>query len=183
MTRIDEDFLEQSLRLLLTGADYGAYRHADRVRADDLLVRERAAALLASGVAALRENLEAWRVRNIPPATREVPYPPPAVMRELRAFEAAIARIADIEAAVRLMPAPASESARNSAWADAAVLSALRRSDLELSADARAVREACTRITHAADDADRTARSAADEALVRIESAIRERAERLRSMQ
>ena len=75
------DSIADQLRGLL-GSD--VYTSAGRLRADDLLVRERCGQSLADAGARLRQLSSAWRAERVPPSTREDPFPPAAVMEPLR---------------------------------------------------------------------------------------------------
>jgi hypothetical protein len=75
------DSVADRLRGLL-GSD--VYSAKGRLRADDLLVRERVGKSLAEATARLRELAADWRATRVPPSTRENPFPPAEVMVPLR---------------------------------------------------------------------------------------------------
>jgi hypothetical protein len=89
------------LRSLLASDVYTA---RGRLRADDLLVRERAGRGLAEASARLRELSGRWRADRVPPSTREQPFPPASVMEPLRRADRLIRAIDDASAAVRGLP-------------------------------------------------------------------------------
>ena len=60
------------------------YTAKGRLRADDLLVRERVARSLAEATARLRDLASQWRADRVPPSTRENPFPSAEVMAPLR---------------------------------------------------------------------------------------------------
>ncbi len=89
------------LRSLLASDVYTA---RGRLRADDLLVRERAGRGLAEASARLRELSGRWRADRVPPSTREQPFPPASVMEPIRRADRLIRAIDDASAAVRGLP-------------------------------------------------------------------------------
>jgi hypothetical protein len=80
------------------------YSHKGRLRADDLLVRERVGRGLGESTAHLRILISRWRAERVPPSTREQPFPPAQVMEPVRRAERLIRAIDDASAAVRGLP-------------------------------------------------------------------------------
>ena len=95
------DSLGNRLHSLL-GSD--VYTARGRMRADDLLVRERVGRGLGEASARLRELAGRWRVERIPPSTREQPFPPASAMEPIRRADRLIRAIDDASAAVRGLP-------------------------------------------------------------------------------
>jgi hypothetical protein len=95
------DSLGNRLRSLLASDVYTA---RGRMRADDLLVRERVGRGLGEAGARLRELAGRWRVERVPPSTREQPFPPAAAMEPIRRADRLIRAIDDASAAVRGLP-------------------------------------------------------------------------------
>ena len=93
--------LADQLRRLLASDIYTA---KGRLRADDLLVRERTARSLAESTARLRDLASRWRSDRLPPATRENPFPPAAVMAPLRQADELGRDIDSVSVAVRGLP-------------------------------------------------------------------------------
>jgi hypothetical protein len=60
------------------------YTTKGRLRADDLLIRERVARSLGEASARLRDLASQWRAERVPPSTRENPFPSAEVMAPLR---------------------------------------------------------------------------------------------------
>jgi hypothetical protein len=89
------------LRGLLSSDVYTA---KGRLRADDLLVRERVARSLAQASARLRELASQWRADRVPPSTRENPFPPAEVMAPLRQADRLGKDIDNVATAVRGLP-------------------------------------------------------------------------------
>ena len=63
------------------------YSSKGRLRADDVLVRERVGRGLGEATARLRELISRWRADRVPPSTREQPFPPAEVMEPIRKGE------------------------------------------------------------------------------------------------
>jgi len=95
------DTLANRLRSLLASDVYTA---KGRLRADDLLVRERGARSRAEATARLRDLASQWRADRVPPSTRENPFPPTEVMAPLRQAERLGKDIDSAATAVRGLP-------------------------------------------------------------------------------
>src|ERR1700678_947087 len=78
------DTIADRLRGLLASDVYTA---KGRLRADDLLIRERVGGSLGQASARLRDLASQWRADRVPPSTRENPFPPTEVMAPLRQAE------------------------------------------------------------------------------------------------
>jgi hypothetical protein len=95
------DTLADRLRGLLSSDVYTA---KGRLRADDLLVRERVAHSLAEAAARLRDLASQWRADRVPPSTRENPFPSTEVMAPLRQADRLGKDIDNVATAVRGLP-------------------------------------------------------------------------------
>jgi hypothetical protein len=95
------DALSDRLRSLLAS---DVYSSKGRLRADDLLVRERVGGGLGEASARLRELISRWRADRVPPSTREQPFPPAEVMEPIRHGERLCRAIEDAATAVRGLP-------------------------------------------------------------------------------
>ncbi len=95
------DTLSDRLRSLLAS---DVYSSKGRLRADDLLVRERVGRGLGEASARLRELISRWRADRVPPSTREQPFPPAEVMEPIRKGERLCRAIEDAATAVRGLP-------------------------------------------------------------------------------
>ncbi len=80
------------------------YTDKGRLRADDLLVRERVGHELGAAAACVRQLISQWRADRVPPSTREQPFPPAEVMEPIRRAERLVRAIEDTSAAVRGLP-------------------------------------------------------------------------------
>jgi hypothetical protein len=95
------DTIADQLRSLL-GSD--VYTERGRLRADDLLVRERACQSLGDAAARLRKLDSQWRAERVPPSTREQPFPPASVMEPLRRADRVTRAIEDVATEIRGLP-------------------------------------------------------------------------------
>ena len=66
----------QQLDLLLSGYGFNYYKAENRARADDLLIRQQAAGSLSQAVSALSSLHSSYRLRYLPPPSRDNPFPP-----------------------------------------------------------------------------------------------------------
>ena len=95
------DSVADKLRSLLASDIYSA---KGRLRADDLLVRERTARSLAEATARLRDLASQWRADRVPASTRENPFPSAEVMVPLRQADKLGRDIDTVATAVRGLP-------------------------------------------------------------------------------
>jgi hypothetical protein len=95
------DGLGDRLRGLLAS---DVYTEKGRLRADDLLVRERVGHGLAAAATRIRQLASDWRADRVPPSTREQPFPPAEVMEPIRRAERLVRGIEDASAAIRGLP-------------------------------------------------------------------------------
>ena len=95
------DSVADKLRGLLAS---DLYTVKGRLRADDLLVRERVTRSLADATARLRDLAGRWRTDRVPPSTRENPFPPAEVMAPLRQADQLGRDIDSAATAVRGLP-------------------------------------------------------------------------------
>ncbi len=95
------DGIADRLRGLLAS---DVYTQKGRLRADDLLVRERVGRGLGEATARVRDLISRWRADRVPPSTREQPFPPAGVMEPIRQAERLVRAIDDTSAAVRGLP-------------------------------------------------------------------------------
>jgi hypothetical protein len=95
------DTVADRLRSLLAS---DVYTTKGRLRADDLLVRERVSRSLAEATARLRDLASQWRADRVPPSTRENPFPPAEAMAPLRQSDRLGKDIEHVATAVRGLP-------------------------------------------------------------------------------
>ena len=95
------DTIADRLRGLLASDVYTA---KGRLRADDLLIRERVAGSLGQASTRLRDLAAQWRADRVPASTRENPFPPAEVMAPLRQADRLGKDIDTVSTAVRGLP-------------------------------------------------------------------------------
>lgn len=95
------DSVADKLRGLLASDVYTA---KGRLRADDLLVRERVSRSLGEATARLRDLASEWRASRVPASTRENPFPAAEVMAPLRQADKLGRDIDGVAVAVRSLP-------------------------------------------------------------------------------
>jgi hypothetical protein len=95
------DPIADRLRSLLAS---DVYTTKGRLRADDLLIRERVAHSLSEASARLRDLASQWRADRVPPSTRDNPFPPAEVMAPLRQADRLGKDIDGVATSVRGLP-------------------------------------------------------------------------------
>jgi len=95
------DSLADKVRGLLAS---DVYTEKGRLRADDLLVRERVGSGLSAATCRIRDLISIWRLDRLPPSTREQPFPPAEVMEPIRRAERLIRTIDDAASLVKGLP-------------------------------------------------------------------------------
>lgn len=165
--------VSRELSLMLSAYGYNLYNDRNRMRADDLLVRQQAAAALADAANALRTLRTEYRRRFIPPPTREQPEPPRDRLDQLSTMTRLQDRLADLETRVRSMPVPPTDKVWERFRHEQTLLAELLTHDYNLIAPSRELRDAAQALTADAwtdDSAD-----ALDRLAGQIELAIRAR--------
>jgi hypothetical protein len=78
------DSIADRLRSLLAS---DVYTSKGRLRADDLLIRQRISHGLSAASGRVKDLISQWRADRVPPSTREQPFPPAEVMEPMRRAE------------------------------------------------------------------------------------------------
>lgn len=179
MTEPQLEAIEMAVRELLGSAGYGLYAAPAQARTDDLLVRERAGAALATAADAVGRLRGRYHEEMAPPSTAENPFPPPDVMKQERALALLQQSLSAMGSSVRAQPAPA----RDAVWArirdETATLRELLECDLGLVGGAERLRDNVLALTPQTWSSDLSARATAD--LERLDGILRERARLLQS--
>lgn len=165
------------LRALLGAYGYNLYDQKNRARADDLLVREKAAEALAEGASALRALRTTYHRRFIPPLSRENPSPPPERLAALREMARLQERLEDLETRIRSMAVPTRDQVWERFRREKALLQQLLLFDYNLIAPSQELRTQAQAILPG--DWDAVAPDL-ERAIDQIERATRERAEFMR---
>ncbi len=169
------DPIRHQLTNLLTGYGYNLYEAKNRARADDLLVREKAAEQLADAASALRTLRSAFQKQFIPPLSRDNPEPPADRLEQLRRLARLQTRLEDLATRIRSMAVPTQDRTWERFRNEKTLLHQLLLHDYNLVAPGRQLGERAHSLT-AADWTDDTAASLEGEA-DQIERAIRARTE------
>lgn len=109
MSGPSNDPVVQAFQVLVAGTGYNFYGQRNTMRADDLLIRQKASSALAEGARAIAATESEYRRKFIPPASRDNPFPPPAEMEALRSLGRLRARLDDLAAQIAGMPVPAQD--------------------------------------------------------------------------
>jgi hypothetical protein len=99
----------EEMEHLLLGYGFNFYRIENQLRADDLLVRQRAGAALGHAAARLDQLARQFQRTCIPAPTRDSPFPPADAMERLNAIRRSRQRVMDQNSFLQGMPAPAQD--------------------------------------------------------------------------
>jgi hypothetical protein len=102
----DAGALRQIATNLFYGWGYNFYRKENQLRADDQLIRSKAASLLGYAVASVCEAESAYRREFLPPPSRAKPFPDAAAVEGAQRVERLAKAIGAIEGALQHQPAP-----------------------------------------------------------------------------
>jgi hypothetical protein len=105
----DAGLLRQLATNLFYGCGYNFYRTENQLRADDQLVRTKAASLLGEAMASVCEAESAYRREFLPPPTRAKPFPDAAAVADAQRLEELARGIGALEAALHSQPVPAND--------------------------------------------------------------------------
>jgi len=105
----DAGLLRQIATNLFYGWGYNFYRAENQLRADDQLVRSKAASLLGEAMASVCAAESAYRREFLPPPSRAKPFPDAAAMADAQRLEKLGRDIGAIEAALQHQPVPAND--------------------------------------------------------------------------
>jgi hypothetical protein len=146
------DLVTKTIQVAMSGFGYNFYDARNVARANDALVRERAAGLLGEATAALGEFERAYRERSLPPATREAPFPPAGVMQRLRALDALRKRVEAGISALAGAETPGNDAIWRRFRDERTLLLRLVAADVELATGAERVRDAARALDPDQDD-------------------------------
>ena len=91
---------------LFYGWGYNFYRAENQLRADDQLVRSKAAGLLGAAMASVTEAETEYRRESLPPPTRAKPFPDAAAVAGAQRLEKLARGIGAMEALIQQQPVP-----------------------------------------------------------------------------
>ncbi|MBV9841233.1 MAG: hypothetical protein JOY99_06830 [Sphingomonadaceae bacterium] len=125
---------------LFNGYGYNFYREENQLRADDQRIRALAGSLLAQARASLAAAEGDYRRTNIPPPTREKPFPDPAVTANAQAIERLSSAVGGLEGQIRHQPVPENDRMTQRYRKEAETLEALGEKDKALVGQAELLR-------------------------------------------
>lgn len=102
----DAGALKQIAVNLFYGWGYNFYRAENQLRADDQLVRSKAASLLGFAAASVGEAESAYRREFLPPPTRAKPFPDAAAVAGAQRLERLAREISLLKQLIHQQPAP-----------------------------------------------------------------------------
>jgi hypothetical protein len=102
----DAGLLRQVAVNLFYGWGYNFYRKENQLRADDQLVRAKAAWLLGLARATVDAAEQAFRRERIPPPSRANPYPDPKAVADCQALERFCGAIGQVSGRLHAQPTP-----------------------------------------------------------------------------
>jgi hypothetical protein len=102
----DAGALRQIATNLFYGWGYNFYRKENQLRADDQLIRSKAATLLGSAMASVCDAESAYRREFLPPPTRTNPFPDAAAVESAQRLERLGKDIGAVEALLQHQPVP-----------------------------------------------------------------------------
>ena len=169
--------LVQRLQLLTMGWGYNFYNEKNRARADDLLVREKAAHFLGEAISALSPLESAYRLEFVPPATRDNPFPPTETVQRLKAITRMTEQIRDRATLIRGASVPTQDKIWFHIRDERTLLYQLLAHDENLIQITHRIAETARALTPSGWDADsRTSAGMLAALLAELDTILRERA-------
>jgi hypothetical protein len=102
----DAGLLRQLATNLFYGWGYNFYRLENQLRADDQLVRTKAASLLGIAMASASDSEGEYRRQFLPPPSREHPFPDAAAIATAQRLERLVREIGALESSLHQQPVP-----------------------------------------------------------------------------
>ena len=124
--------LKQVAINLFYGWGYNFYRTENQLRADDQLVRTKAAWLLGVALTQIELAEAAYRREHLPAPSRANPYPDPAKMAQAQALERLARAVGALAARLHTQPAPENDRMTQRRQREEATLESLKDCDEQL---------------------------------------------------
>jgi hypothetical protein len=126
---------------LFYGWGYNFYRKENQLRADDQLVRAKAAWLIGQAHAALQATEQAYRREKLPPPSRAKPFPDAAAVAACQSLERLAGDLGALVGRLHALPAPENDRMTQRYRNEAATLVALGDIDHQLVGQAELLRQ------------------------------------------
>lgn len=136
----DAGALRQVATNLFYGWGYNFYRKENQLRADDQLIRSKAASLLGNAMASADTAESEYRREFLPPPTRAKPFPDAGAVASAQKLERLARAIGALEAALHHLPAPENDRMSQRYREEAPTLQALIEFDHRLVGQCELVR-------------------------------------------
>lgn len=137
----------QQLDLLMSGYGFNYYKAENRARADDLLVRQQAAGSLSQAIGALSSLHAAYRLRYLPPPSRENPFPSREELQHAADILALRDRVDRVAATIHGMSVPTQDKIWKRIRQERELLTRLLSTDFLLITHCDRVREGIAALT------------------------------------
>lgn len=128
----DAGLLRQVATNLFYGWGYNFYRVENQLRANDQLVRSKAAGLLGIAMASVNEAESEYRREFLPPPSRQKPFPDAAAVAAAQRLERLARGIGALEALIQQQPVPENDRMTQRYRQEAPTLKALIHFDEQL---------------------------------------------------
>jgi hypothetical protein len=125
----DAGVLRQLATNLFYGWGYNFYRKENQLRADDQLIRSKAASLLGEAMASVCSAESEYRREYLPPPTRAKPFPDAEAVASAQKLERLAKAIGALEAQLQHQPAPENDRMTQRYRLEAPTLAKLIRFD------------------------------------------------------
>lgn len=136
----DQGDLQKVAINLFYGWGYNFYRLENQLRADDQLIRRKAAELLGQANAALCQAESDYRRDHLPPPTREKPYPDADAVAAAQVIERLVRQVDGLKGRINAMPVPENDRMTQRFREEAQTLHALGVHDEQLIGQAETLR-------------------------------------------
>jgi hypothetical protein len=128
----DAGLLRQLATNLFYGWGYNFYRLENQLRADDQLVRTKAASLLGIAMASANDAEAEYRREFLRPPSRQHPFPDADAVATAQRLERLVREIGALEGLIQQQPAPGNDRMTQRYRNEAATLTALIQHDEQL---------------------------------------------------
>lgn len=128
----DDGKLQQLAINLFYGWGYNFYRVENQLRADDQLVRSKAASLLGIAMASVCDAESEYRREFLPPPSRQHPFPDAGAIASAQRLEQLAKEIGALEALIQHQPVPENDRMTQRYRQEAATLRTLIQHDQQL---------------------------------------------------